>query len=320
MSDFNSITDAIGNEFGGFASDGIESADVTGYIDTGSYTLNLLLSGSIFNGLPENKITALAGEEATGKTFFALSIIKNFLKSDPRAGVILFESEGAISQDMLETRGIDTSRVYIAPVCTIEEFRTQAVKAVDKHLETPKNKRYKLMFVLDSLGMLSTGKEMQDTADGKTTRDMTRAPLIRSAFRVLTLKLGRAGVPLLLTNHVYDAIGSLFPSKKVAGGGGLKYAASTIVTLGKSKEKSGGDIVGSKIRLKVPKARLTRENMEVTTLLNYSTGLNRKTILSDPEKYFTEDILKEIDKHSSKDFLYGSDFYDQETSKEIKSE
>ena len=95
-----------------------------------------------------------------------------------------------------------------------------------------------MLFVLDSLGNLSTTKEMEDIADGKDTRDMTRAQLVRGAFRVLTLKLGKAKVPLIVTNHVYDVVGSYVPTKKMGGGSGLEYAASGILFLSKKKEKS----------------------------------------------------------------------------------
>ena len=92
-----------------------------------------------------------------------------------------------------------------------------------------------MMFVLDSLGMLSTTKK-EDTA-GKETRDMTRSQIVKSTFRVLTLKLGQANVPMIMTNHTYDVIGSMFPQKEMGGGSGLKYAASSNRLLGKRKKR-----------------------------------------------------------------------------------
>jgi len=85
--------------------------------------------------------------------------------------------------------------------------------------------------------MLSTSKEIEDSEQGKETRDMTRAQVVKSIFRVLTLKLGKANVPLLVTNHTYDVVGAYIPTKEMGGGSGLKYAASTIVYLSKKKEK-----------------------------------------------------------------------------------
>ena len=152
---FTGIIKEIDNEFAAVASDGISAGDITQYVDTGSYILNALLSGSVYGGLPSNKITALAGESSTGKTFFALSVVRHFLDTDPDAGVIYFESESAISKQMIESRGIDSKRMIIVPVTTVQEFRTQAVKIVDKYLKQKESDRKPLMFVLDSLGMLS---------------------------------------------------------------------------------------------------------------------------------------------------------------------
>jgi RecA/RadA recombinase len=203
---FSTLLKETGNEYAAIADEGVEAGDVTGLISTGSYSLNALLSGSIYGGLPANKVTALAGEPSTGKTFYALNICKQFLIDNPKGFIFYFESESAISKQMLEDRGVDTKRLAIMPVATIQEFRTQAVKILDKYIEG-KGEKLPMLFVLDSLGNLSTEKEMQDIADGKDTRDMTRAQLIRGAFRVLTLKLGKAKVALIVTNHVYDVTG-----------------------------------------------------------------------------------------------------------------
>ena len=115
------------NEYASVAADGIAAGDVESFIDTGSYIFNALVSGSIFGGIPSNKITALAGETGTGKTFFCLSVVRSFLDTHPDAGVLYFETESAISKEMVESRGIDSKRMVIFPVNTIEEFRTQAV-------------------------------------------------------------------------------------------------------------------------------------------------------------------------------------------------
>lgn len=202
-----SLLKETGNEYAAVAEDGITAGDVTGFVDTGSYTLNALLSGSIYGGLASNKVTAFAGEPSTGKTFYALSVVKDFLNSRKDAIVFYFESEAAISRQMLEERGVDTSRFVMVPVTTVQEFRTQAIKVLNSYMETPEKDRAPLLMVLDSLGNLSTEKEIEDITAGKDTRDMTRPQLIKGAFRVLTLKLGKAKVPLIITNHIYDVIG-----------------------------------------------------------------------------------------------------------------
>ena len=124
----------IGNEYAGFVSDGIEAGDVETFIDTGSYAFNALLSGTIYGGLASNKITAFAGESATGKTFFVLGIVKQFLEDNPTGGVLYFESESAITKQMIEQRKIDTSRMVMLPVATIQEFAHQVTTILDKHL------------------------------------------------------------------------------------------------------------------------------------------------------------------------------------------
>ena len=335
MSYLKNLVKATGNEFASVVEEGVQAADVSGYIDTGSYILNALLSGSIFDGLPNNKITALAGESATGKTFFALGMCKQFLDDNPDSAVIYFESESAITKDMIESRGIDSSRVVIVPVTTVQEFRTQSIKIVDQYIEDQSD--MKMMFVLDSLGMLSTTKEIEDTAAGSETKDMTRAQLVKGAFRVLTLKLGKAGVPLVVTNHTYDEMG-LFAKKVMGGGSGLKYAASSIVFLSKKKEKDGKDVIGNIIHCRNEKSRLTVEHKMVDVLLHYESGLDRyyglldlalkygifkkngtrvelpdgttqfgKTINNEPEKYFTQEVLELINEAAKKEFLYGID-------------
>ena len=339
MSNFlKDIIKETGNEYATLASDGVTGGDVDSFIDTGSYAFNALLSGSIFGGLPGNRITAIAGEAATGKTFFALGVCKHFLDKDKDAGVIYFESENAVSKDMLEQRGLDTNRIVIMPVATVQEFRLQAIRVLDKYLEQEKDKRKPIMFVLDSLGMLSTTKEMEDTAEGKETRDMTRSQIVKSAFRVLTLKLGQANVPMIMTNHTYDVIGSMFPQKEMGGGSGLKYAASSIVYLGKKKEKDGAEVVGNIVHCKNYKSRITKENAIVDVRLTYSKGLDQyyglldlaeesglfkkvstryelpdgskqyaKTINNEPEKYFKKEILDKIDEYTRKKFTYGTE-------------
>ena len=334
---FKDIVKEIDNDYAGLLSDG-SIGDIGGYIDSGSHIFNALVSGSIYGGIPSNKVTAIAGESSTGKTFFCLGMVQSFLANDPEAGVIYFESESAISKQMIEERGIDSERMMLVPVTTVQEFRTQAIKILDKYLEQKAEDRKPLMFVLDSLGMLSTSKELQDSADGKDTRDMTRAQVVKAIFRVLTLKLGKANVPMVVTNHTYDVVGAYVPTKEMGGGSGLKYAASTIIYLSKSKEKDGKEVVGNIIKAKAAKSRLTKENSLVETRLFYdSRGLDKyygllelgekygvferkgnrvvvgessvypSVILADPEKYFTEEVMEKLDWAAGQEFKYGTD-------------
>ena len=328
------IVKEIGDEYTKLASDISEDER---FIDTGSLVFNGLLSGSIFGGVSGNKITALAGESSTGKTFFALAVVKNFLDTNPDAYALYFDTESAISKSLLESRGIDLKRIVVINVVTIEEFRSKALKAVDIYLKTNIEDRKPCMFVLDSLGMLSTEKEITDALNDKQVRDMTKSQLVKGAFRMLTLKLGQAKIPLIVTNHTYDVIGSYVPTKEMGGGSGLKYAASTIIYLTKKKEKSEKEVVGNIIKAKTAKSRLSKENQEVNIRLYYDErGLDKyygllelgeigglwknvagryeingkkiygKEILRNPTEYFTDDIMEKLDAIAKQQFSYGT--------------
>ena len=328
------IVKEIGNDYTQLASD-IDETET--YVDTGSYIFNGLISGSIFGGVSNNKITAIAGESSTGKTFFSLAVVKNFLDSNPDGYCLYFDTEAAVNKSLLASRGIDLDRLVVVNVVTIEEFRTRALKAVDIYLKTDTEDRKPCMFVLDSLGMLSTEKEIRDALDDKQVRDMTKSQLVKGAFRMLTLKLGQANIPLIVTNHTYDVIGSYIPTKEMGGGSGLKYAASTIIYLSKKKEKSEKEVVGNIIKAKTVKSRLSKENKEVEIRLFYDErGLDRyygllelgeigglwqnkagryemngkkvfaKQILANPDEYFTPEVMQALDEIAIKRFSYGN--------------
>jgi len=334
MTDFlNQIVTEIGEDYANLASDIDETEE---YIDSGSYIFNALISGSIYGGFSANKITAIAGESSTGKTFFSLAVVRNFLDANPDGIVIYYDTESAITKTLLDERNIDTNRVVVMNVVTIEEFRSKALQVVDKYMKQDTSDRQPMMFVLDSLGMLSTEKEISDALADKQVRDMTKSQLTKGAFRMLTLKLGQADIPLIVTNHTYDVIGSYVPTKEMGGGSGLKYAASTIIYLSKSKEKDGKEIIGNIIKAKTAKSRLSKENQQVEIRLYYDErGLDRyygllelgelggmwknvagryeidgkkiyaKEIYKNPEKYFTEEVLEQLDVIAQGNFSYG---------------
>jgi len=327
------IVKEIGDDFTQLAAD---IDDTERFVDTGSYIFNGLCSGSIFGGVSGNKITAIAGESSTGKTFFSLAVVKNFLDSNPDGYCLYFDTEAAVNKSLLAGRGVNLDRTVVVNVVTVEEFRSKALKAVDMYLKTPEEDRKPCIFVLDSLGMLSTEKEIRDALDEKQVRDMTKSQLIKGAFRMLTLKLGQANIPMIVTNHTYDVIGSYVPMKEMGGGSGLKYAASTIIYLSKKKEKDGTEVIGNLIKAKTHKSRLSKENKDVTVRLYYDKrGLDRyygllelgeigglwknvagryemngkkvyaKAILKEPEVYFTEEVMEQLDQIAQKEFSYG---------------
>ena len=328
------IVKEIGDDYTKLASD---IDDTERYVDTGSYIFNALVSGSIFGGVSGNKITAIAGESSTGKTFFSLAVVKNFLDSNPDGYCLYFDTEAAVNKSLLASRGLDLNRVVVVNVVTVEEFRSKALKAVDLYMKKSAEDRKPCMFVLDSLGMLSTEKEITDTLNEKQVRDMTKSQLIKGAFRMLTLKLGQANIPMIVTNHTYDVIGAYVPTKEMGGGSGLKYAASTIIHLSKKKEKDGTEIVGNLIKAKTAKSRLSKENQDVTVRLYYDErGLDRyygllelgeigglwknvagryeidgkkvyaKAILKDPDTYFTSEVMEKLDVIAQQTYSYGA--------------
>ena len=327
------IVKEIGDEYTQIASDINEEEE---FIDTGSYIFNAMVSGSIYGGVSRNKITAIAGESSTGKTFFSLAVVKNFLDNNPDGYCLYFDTEAAVNKGLLESRGVDLKRTVVVNVVTIEEFRQKALKAVDIYLKTNTEERKPCMFVLDSLGMLSTEKEITDALNDKQVRDMTKSQLVKGAFRMLTLKLGQANIPLIVTNHTYDVIGSYIPTKEMGGGSGLKYAASTIIYLGKKKEKDGKEVIGNIIKAKTVKSRLSKENKQVDIRLFYDErGLDKyygllelgetgglwknvagryemdgkkvyaKQILSNPDEYFTPEVMQALDEIAKSEFSYG---------------
>lgn len=332
----NEIVD-LDDPFTSFADDLNDNIATMGFIDTGSYILNAAFSTSIYGGIPDNSVTALAGESAVGKSFFALGIFKNFLQSNETAGGIYYETEGAPKQ-IIKSRGLDAGRIIVSQPNTIEGFKINAMKVLQKYEELDEESRPPLMMILDSLGQLSSDKELEDSVEGNKTTDMTRTRAIKSAFRVITLKLSKLKVPFILTNHTYTAINKYGAPQELSGGSGLKYSASSIAMLSKSKDKDEKtkEVVGSIIKCKMYKNRIAKENTEIEVKLNYKTGLDRyyglldlavthnifkkstkgitlpdgtsvasKVIDNEPEKYYTKDILERLDEAAKKEFSYG---------------
>ena len=333
MSIFDTLAKEAKNDYAQLVS---ETSNDQGFIGTGSYILNAQLSGSIYGGIPNNRVTAIAGEQATGKTFYAIGIASTFLDDHPDGAVFYFDSEAAATPDLFRDRGLDPSRVWHFPIDTIEEFRTQMIRILDNLLKTPEKDRKPLLVILDSLGMLASNKEMEDAMNDKQVRDMTKSQTIKSVFRIITSKLGKLKIPMIVTNHTYKTMNPYGDPTDMGGGSGLKYAASTIMTLTKSKEKdSSKEIIGNIIKVKTYKSRLTKENTQIATRLFFdSRGLDQyygllelgekygifirkgnriligessvypSAILSDPNKYFTKEVMQALDEAASKEFKY----------------
>lgn len=335
MSLINDLLKSTNNDLASVVEDGV-IADLTGHIDTGAYAFNALVSGSIYNGFPRNRITALAGDPSVGKTYTALSCVKSFFDDNPTGIVFYFDSESALTKDMCAARGIPTKQMVILPVATIEQVRKQIFDLLTKYKESKDKTR--LAIFVDSLGMLSTTKEMTDVGEGKETRDMTRAQVIKSAFRILTIMSADCDVPIIITNHVYSSIGYI-TTKVQSGGVGIQYAASTIIHMSKKQDKDADGVIGGVfLTCKLEKSRFTREKQSVELRLSFETGLDKyygllpiaekyeiikkdgkkyllpdgrsvwgKEIHENPEAVYTKDILDQIDAVCKKEFCFGSD-------------
>lgn len=333
---FKTFVKGLGDADTDLASAGTAASEFSGYIDTGSYTLNAAISGSIFRGLPNNKAAVFAGDPATGKTFFALGIVKNFLETHQNARVFYYDTESSVTNDMLTARGIDLTRIAKSEPTSLEDFRNKCSKLLDMYGQIPLVSRWPLLIVLDSLSQLPSKKEIGDVAEEKDTKDMTKPGIIKGTFRVLRLKMARLAVPMVITNHVYAAIGAYVPTKNIAGGMGAQYAADTIVMLSKKKEKNADNaVIGNIIHINAVKSRLSKENTRVDTRIMYNGGLDRyhglleyavdggivkkegnkyvfpdgtkafeKAIVKSPQKWWTKDVLERLDTYIKTQFTY----------------
>ena len=320
------------------ADDGISSSEFDGTIDTGSYLFNAQLSGSLFGGMPNNKILGLAGQEATGKTFFAYAFVRQYLADNPGSFCFYYDTESAVTKAMFKENNIDPSRVIIVEKDTVQSFNTHALKMLDAYLMKPSSERPKIMMVLDSLGQLSTTKEIADITEGTGKKDMTRTQLIRAAFRTISLRVAKARCPFIVTNHTYAPIGAMGPQRDtIAGGGGMKYAASQIVQFSKKLDRDGKEVVGGIIHCFLYKSRFTKEKTQIDVKLSYNRGLDRyyglfdfayargafkkegqkyswlespdliyrKEIDDDPAAWWTREKLEQLEPFAAKRFKYG---------------
>lgn len=288
MSVMKGVLKAIQNPYASIAKDGVICGDISGYIDTGVYTLNALISGKMVDGgFPRGKVVALAGEKGTGKTFILLKSLKQYLDADPENEVLFFESEGALTKDLLIDRGLDIDRISIIPVSTVEDFRNQTLVALDylEELWSGSGEIPKVVICLDSLGMLGTNHEVETSRSNENKADMgKRAQLIKSVFRTITLKLSLLQIPMVITNHTYKGMGKYDPTK-MSGGQGLEFAASIIIFLSKAAVKDGKEkiksLVGNNITFTVHKGRMTMEGSKATVGLDFKGGIGRYNGLVD---------------------------------------
>jgi RecA/RadA recombinase len=222
------------------------TAVIDDYLNTGSYIVNAALTGSLFKGVTSGRITCLAGNPGTGKTYLALSICREGQKKGYTP--IYMDSEGSIDKDFVSRIGCDPSNMIIKQVTTVSEVNTFMVNVLNDINSMPKEERPKVIFVLDSIGNLSSTKEMNDTADGNGKADMTKNREIKALFRTNATALAKAQAIMVCNTHTYQTL-DLFAQTKISGGSGIGYSASVTLLLSTSKldDKQSDKIAEKKV-------------------------------------------------------------------------
>ena len=236
--------------------------------------VNVALSGSLDGGLTPG-LTMLAGPSKHFKTAFALLLASSYMKKYKEAVVLFYDSEFGTPQKYFETFEIDMDRVLHTPITDVEELKHDIMNQLQG---LDKNDR--VIIVIDSIGNLASRKEVEDSLEGKSVADMTRAKQIKSLFRMITPHLTIKDVPMVVVNHTYKEIG-MFPKDIVGGGTGSYYSADTIWILGRQQEKTGGEITGYNFIINVEKSRFVREKSKVPITVSFDGGIQKYSGLLD---------------------------------------
>jgi len=244
-----------------------ELLDKSDPIVTEIHALNVILSGEVDGGF-NCGITTIAGQSKNFKTLFGLNMCKAFLDKNPDGILVFFDSEFGSPRSYFNFFGKSgMERVMHYPVATVEELRTEMLNQIEGF-----ERGDKVMFMVDSIGNLASIKETEDSLDGKSTVDMTRAKMIKSLFRLITARLIIKDIPLVVIGHTYQTLEKF--SKQILGGGtGTIYASDTIIFVGKQQDKDGKDLLGYDFILKSEKSRFVREKMAIPVNVKYVGGI-----------------------------------------------
>jgi len=251
--------------------------EINTYIDTGAYSFNAIISGDMTKGFPGNRITMLAGEEAVGKTFFACF---GFCKPLTDMGYFIYyiDTENSVTDEQLIGFGCNPGQYKIMDIDMVGDLKGQMNTILNKVTESMGRSmvnKHKVAFVIDSQGMLDSGKARADLDKGVVVKDMTLQQELKSFYKAVTKRLGDMDIPMLVTNHVYANVGGYGSPTKVAGGKGALYACSVILYLNKKQYKEGEVRKGTIITAKNTKSRLSREGLEACFYMNWDKGFNK---------------------------------------------
>jgi RecA/RadA recombinase len=236
--------------------------------------VNVALSGSLDGGLTPG-LTMFAGPSKHFKTAFALLMASAYLKKYSDAVVLFYDSEFGTPQKYFETFGIDTDRVLHTPITDVEELKHDIMNQMQNI-----SKGERVIIILDSIGNLASKKEIEDSLEGKSVADMTRAKQMKSLFRMITPHLTIKDIPMIVVNHTYKEIG-MFPKDIVGGGTGSYYSADTIWILGRQQEKTGTEITGYNFIINIEKSRYVREKSKIPITVAFDGGIQKYSGLLD---------------------------------------
>lgn len=262
--------EALGFDF--FGSDGSRTKfGVNDFISTGSYNLNRIISGSLFKGIAEKRVTALIGEEATGKTLFCLCAAREAQKKDYI--VVYFDTEGALTPEFAENAGIDLDNLIYKQISTIEEFRRDCLELIKWKTATHGAKK-KMIIFLDSFGGLTAKKFIDDVDSGKDTMDMgIFAKIAKASFKMIGAMMAPHNVTLVYTNHITTDSSGYVPKQVQTGGMAARYYPSTVIFLKKKIMKEGDDITGVFLRAQTTKSRIVPAYQTAEIALTWEDGL-----------------------------------------------
>ncbi len=256
--------------------------DPTDWVSTGNYALNYLISGDFNRGVPLGKVTVFAGESGAGKSYICSG---NLIKAAQAQGIypILVDTENALDEDWLKALGVDTSedKLLKLNMAMIDDVAKTITEFVAEYKAMPEDQRPKVLFVLDSLGMLLTPTDVNQFEAGDLKGDMGRKPKALTALvRNCVNMFGSLNIGLVATNHTYASQDMFDPDDKISGGQGFIYASSIVVAMKKMKLKEDEDgnkiseVKGIRAGCKIMKTRYAKPFESVQVKIPYETGMN----------------------------------------------
>lgn len=297
-------------------------SDPTDWISTGSYALNYLVSGDFFKGVPLGKVTVFAGESGSGKSYLCSG---NIIRNAQNQGiyVVLVDSENALDESWLHDLGVDTSedKLLKLNMAMIDDVAKVINDFVIEYKTLSLEDRPKVLFVIDSLGMLLTPTDVDQFSEGNLKGDMGRKPKALAALvRNCVNMFGNLNIGMVATNHTYASQNQYDPDDKISGGQGFVYASSIVVSMNKLKLKEDEegnkltDVVGIRSNCKVVKTRYNKPFESIQLHIPYSTGLNPYSGLFDlfekqhlltreGNRYCYTDLDGEIHKYFRKEWI-----------------